>query len=304
MSDNELALFEGGGALAKSDAYQELLKANDKLAGGVGNNRRISIKGGKFRKLLNGEQIAVTRDPAMNVIVVDSAAVGRTYYEGDYDPEKVTKPRCWSLDTDTPAPDVPEPVASRCADCPMNVKGSARQGEGRACKFSQRVALAIEGDLETVYQMSLPATSLFGEPHGGRMPMQGYARLLREHKAPIITVVTEMSFDDEDAEYPKLLFKPVRQVEEHEFEALLKLRETPECKRAIEFTVPQVDGVEDEAPKPKKEKKTKKKKAKKEKVVVEEPEPDEPSVVKKKSKAAEPESKTDLADLITAWDDE
>ena len=304
MSD--VALFGEGNPLANSDLFKSLQQTTDKLAGSVGTNRRISIKGGKFRKLVNGEQIEVTRDPAMNIIVIDAADVGRTYYAGEYDPEKVSKPTCWSADTDNPAPEVENPQSSRCADCPQNVKGSGN-GQGRACRFSQRIAVAIEGDLETVYQLSLPATSLFGDGEGGRLPMQGYARYLREHKTPVIAIVTEMSFDDEDAEFPKLLFKPVRPLAEEELEAAVALKETTECKRAIEFTVAQSDGVV-EPPKlteevvgvkePVKEKPKKKAKAESEEPV------EEPSVVKKKSKAPEPEAKNDLAAMIDDWDDE
>jgi len=37
-----------------------------------------------FRMLVNGEEIAVNEERAMNVIIINSSPVGRTFYEGTY----------------------------------------------------------------------------------------------------------------------------------------------------------------------------------------------------------------------------
>lgn len=308
----DVALFGEGNPLANSDLFQSLIDTTDKLTGGDshGSYRRISIKGGKFRKIVGGEQIEVTRDESMNIVVVDAASVGRTYYEGTYDPDaKAAPPTCWSDDGNVPAGDVETPQATRCGDCAMNIKGSG-QGDSRACRYSQRIAVAIENDLDTVYQLSLPATSLFGDGKNKHLPMQGYAKFLKAHKTPVIAVITEMLFD-EDAEVPKLLFKPVRPLTEEELGQVVALRETEDCKRAVEMTVAQTDGVEpvkelfhgeekeEVAPAKKPAKKAAKKAAEPE---VEE-EIAEPSVVKK-TKAAEPEPTSDLSALMDEWDDD
>lgn len=297
----EVALFEGGNPLVNSDLFKSLLDTTEKLAGSGGTNRRISIKGNKFRKIVNGEQMEVSKSDTMNIVIVDAAAIGRTYYEGQYDPDKSSPPVCWSHDTDQPSPDVKHPQSKRCAECPQNVKGSG-QGDSRACRYSQRLAVVLEGDLESVYQLSLPATSLFGEGKGKHLPMQGYARFLKEHKTPVIAVVTEMQLD-EDSEVPKLAFKPVRPLDEEELNKVVALRDSQAVKRAIEFTVSQQDGVqeppevpEEEAPKPKKAKKEAK-------VDDSDDDVDEPSVVKK-GKAEAPKPDNDLAGLIEDWDDE
>ena len=84
--------------------------------------------------------------------------------------------------------------AARCMDCPQNIKGSG-QGESRACRFSQRLAVLLEGAMDTVYQLQLPATSIFGEAKDGKMGMQAYAKYLKAHKTPSIAVVTQAYFD-------------------------------------------------------------------------------------------------------------
>jgi hypothetical protein len=239
---SELTLFKDN-PLATSDAFQSLMDTNDKLIGGGGEYRRISIKGGKFRQILNGEQVQVSKDDTMNIIIVDSAPIARTYFEGSYDPNAdPIPPACWSHDTDVPAPDVENPQASRCADCPQNIKGSG-QGNSRACRFSQRLAVAIEGDLDKIYQFQIPATSIFGEAKENALPMQGYARLLKEHKTPVAAVVTQMRFDP-DAEVPKLYFSPVRPLEEAELTQVVELRDSEQVKHALEMTVSQTDGVQ------------------------------------------------------------
>ena len=181
---NAMTLFGGkGNALASSELFQSLLDMNKTLAGSGSAPPRISIKGGRFREIIGGEQIRVFKGEQLNVVIVNAAPIGRTYFEGTYDPNSATPPRCWSVDTKVPSPDVPEAnrMASSCAACPMNVKGSG-QGESRACRFSQRIAVTLEGDEEnTVYQMQIPATSIFGDASGGNMGMQAYAQLLAAH---------------------------------------------------------------------------------------------------------------------------
>lgn len=295
------SLFEGGNSLVNSDLFKSLIGMNDTLiGGGFGTTRRISIKGNKFREMLNGEQVNVSKAEEMNIVIVDAAPVSRTFYAGSYDPNAdAVPPICWSMDTQVPAPDVKEPVASRCADCPNNVKGSG-QGNTRACRFSQRLAIAIEGKLDTVYQMQIPATSIFGDAKQNAMPMQGYARFLKAHNTPVIAVVTEMRFD-EDSEVPKLFFRPIRPLTEDELKQVIELRDSEDTKRAVTFTVSQTDHVEalpapvEEKPKPA---------AKKAAKVVEE-EDDTPAPIKVTKKAPPPTNdEEDLSKLIGDWDDD
>ena len=314
---SNVTLFKGN-ALANSDLFKSLQQMNDTLiGGGFGTSRRISLRGGKFRQMLNGEQMKVSKHDELNIVVLDAAPVARTFYEGEYDPEKTTPPTCWSADTQTPSADVPEEhrQSIRCADCAMNVKGSGA-GNSRACRYSQRLSVALEGDLETVYQLQLPATSLFGDAKDGAMPMQGYARFLKAHNTPCIAVITEMRFD-EDADVPKLFFKAVRPLEESELEAAVELRDSEDSKQAITFTVSKQDDVEpqgaaaeeeeeeEEAPKPKTRAKRKPKPTPE---PVDEDEDDEAfgepvKASTNKPKVTAKDEPLDLSDIVDAWDD-
>jgi len=242
---SELSMFTS--ELANSDLFKKMLGVNDNLAngnaGGGMTTRRISLKGGKFRQMVNGEQISVSKDNEMNVVIVDAAPISRTYYEGAYDPNNPAPPACWSNDTNTKRPAEAVPAESRqassCNNCPKDIKGSG-QGNSRACRFGQRIAVALEGDLTKVYQLQLPATSIFGDAKGDKYPMGAYARLLSANGAPASAVVTTMYFDEE-AEVPKLYFKPARPLKEEELKQILALQDSEETKRAVEFTVAQTD---------------------------------------------------------------
>jgi len=243
----QLSLFEGGNSLVSSDLFKQLQQVDDNLAGGSGGGsglRRISLRGGRFREMVNGDQVNVKNDGFINVIVVNAAPISRTFYSGQYDPENPSAPTCWSPDTDAPDSAVPadQRQAKRCMDCKQNVKGSG-QGESRACRYQQRIAVLLEGDMENVYQLQLPATSVFGKPVDGKMGMQAYAQYLRAHKTPSIAVVTQMYFD-ENSDTPKLFFKPVRPLEEAELEQAIKARDSDDAIRAITLTVAQTDGVQ------------------------------------------------------------
>ena len=306
MSD--IKLFEGN-PLANSDLFKKLQGMNDTLGGGsYGTSRRISLRGGKFRELINGEQVRVNKDDNMNIVIIAAAPVARTFYEGTYDPEVVTPPACWSSDTEKPDSDVPDETrqADRCGDCPQNIKGSG-QGNSRACRFSQRLAVVIEGDMDTVYQLQIPATSIFGDSKENQMPMQAYARFLKAHNTPHIAVVTNMRFD-EDADVPKLYFSPVRPLTENELEQAVAMMEHEDTKKAIDFKVFQTDHVA--LPEPKAESKVEEKvvqiKDSPKKAVQEDdddvPEPEKK--VTKKAKAEETvEDEEDLAALVSSWDD-
>jgi len=302
---SELSIFEGN-SLVSSDLFKSLQSAGSNLLGGSGGGiRRISIRGKRFREVVGSEEMRVSKSDSMNIVIINAAPLSRTYYEGVYGADKPSAPHCWSSDTNVPSPDVPEDqrMASRCMDCPMNVKGSG-QGESRACRFQQRLAVALEGNLDKVYQLQLPATSVFGDGKDGKMPMQAYARFLNAHNTPPIAVVTEMYFDA-DSDGPKLFFKPVRPLDESELKRAAALLEHSDTERAITFTVakPKKDADVSAAltkPEPKK--------AKKAKVEVDEDEedpaePEEPKKVAKKSDATSGDTDPELDAIVDAWDD-
>lgn len=300
---SEMTLFGGGNPLANSDLFKSLRDMNKTLAGGSGGGgKRISIKGNKFRLFVDGEQVSVSKEDHLNIVVVNVAAVSRTYYEGTYDPNNTAAPTCWSADTKTPSPDVPaeQRKASRCTDCPMNVKGSG-QGDSRACRYNQRLAITLEGKPDEVYQLQLPATSLFGDGKNGKMPMQAYAKFLDAHDTPIIAVLTKMSLD-ENSETPKLFFSPVRLLTEEELDEAVAVKDSEDAIKAITLTVSQTDG----AKKKDSAAGTKSYNPAKEKIIVDdEDEVEVPKKVETKKMAMTGAgSKPDLSAIVTEWDDE
>jgi hypothetical protein len=305
MSNKEVSSLFENNALVNSDLYKSLQDTNDKLGGSsFGTTRRISLKGGKFRNLVNGDQVSVSNNDTLNVVIIDAAPVSRTFYDGEYNPEVVTAPTCWSSDTDKPDDNVDAPQASRCADCEQNVKGSGK-GESRACRYSQKIAVSLEEDMDNVYQMQLPATSIFGDTKEGKMPMQAYARFLKAHNTPVIAVVTEMKFD-ENSSVPKLFFSPSRPLEEVELNKAVASVESDATKNAIEMRVfdtdknkkPKEEVVVERVPR-------KKKAAPVLEVVEEAEEVEEPAKkVSKKVEETPPEEDKKLSSLMSQWDDE
>jgi hypothetical protein len=326
---SNIALFNSGAALPSYLKTVELDETTKNLAGNAGGGgKRISIRGSVFRMLVNGEELMINEDRAMNVIVVASSVVGRTYYEGAYDEAVAAKaPTCWSADGAKPNEDVKEPQATTCMSCPQNIKGSG-QGESRACRYSQRLAVVLEGDMSgDVYQLSLPATSIFGSAEQGqKMPMQAYARFLAQYKIPVGAVITEMRFDTSSAT-PKLTFSAVRPLTEAEYQVCKDQGNTEEAKRAITMTVSQTDAVQDaeepfqqpaaviEPPKPVAKPAAAKPapapKAEPAPVVVDEPEVLEPEVVapeviaeptKVEKPAEAPEVNAEISNLLDEWE--
>ncbi len=177
--------------------------------------RRISIQDAKF----SGVGHQTDTNDALDVVIVNAGQVSRSYYAGAFDRQNRRAPTCWSVDTQVPAPDVPEDQrqSARCMDCTHNIRGSGAGG-GRACRFHQRLAVVLDSDLDTVYQLQVPANSIFGkEVHKSRMPLQAYAKFLSGHGASSMAVVTRISFDA-DSPVPKLFFYPQRPLEEEELE--------------------------------------------------------------------------------------
>lgn len=299
---NEVALFEGKLPSFLKGYESETTKA---LAGSSGGIPRISIKGGVFREIIGGKEARVNEDRAMNIVIVKSAPkVSRTYYSGAYQEGVTVAPTCWSSDSDRPDPSVKNPQASRCIDCPQNVKGSG-QGESRACRFSQRLAVMLEGAMEqgTVYQLTLPSTSIFGDGDRGRFPLQKYARMLATQSVPVEAIVTEMRFDT-SSPTPKLVFKAVRAVTEQEWAHVQTAMASPEAKEAVSMTVFQADGSKEtkaaapSLPKPAASAGTP---VSSDTSGDEEDGVPEPKVEKSKKQA--PAAQPDLAALVNEWDD-
>ena len=292
-TDNSaMALFEG---------VQSNIASN--VGGSAGTNRRISIKGGVFREILNGKEVNVSDERAMNVAIINASKLSRMYFEGTYTEGVALKPTCWSSDSQVPDTSVPaaQKQASKCADCKHNIKGSGANG-GRSCRFQRRLAVLLDGSVEKkeVYQLTLPATSIFGDAEKGKMPFDAYVRYVGAHNTRVEAIITELRFDTSSST-PKLIFKPVRALTAEEGRAVIDMIEAPETIKAITLNVSQMDGV---IPAPKDNELFEKPLLPKKEAA---PEPveevEEPKLKVSKKSAAPADAPADLADVMADWDD-
>jgi hypothetical protein len=287
-------------AFAKTGELSAIAKA---LAGGGGQSgKRVSIKGGVFRLISDGKEVAAIEERYLDVVIVNAAQkISRVYYGEKFDPENPAPPSCWSADGDKPSDTATEPQASTCASCPQNIKGSGN-GESRACRFNQRLAVVLANDMQgDVLQLTLPATSIFGKEVNDDRPLQAYARWLAAQSIGPDMVVTRMKFDTK-AESPKLFFKPMRWLTDDEHEICAKQGQTEDAKRAVTMTVSQTDKVEKpvalEGKAPAKAKGKPAPKVEDEDDGVEEPE------VRKEAPAPKPAAKANnLASVVADWDE-
>ena len=296
------------------------------LAGNVnagGGMKRVSIKGGVFRLMSSGKEVASIEDRHLDVIIVKAAPkVSRIFYAGGYDKDAAAAaPDCTAADGEKPDAGVKNKQSSSCTTCPQNIAGSGN-GQSRACRYQQRLAVVLANNPEgDVLQVTLPATSIFGKEEGDKRPLQAYARAMAAQTPPVNldSIVTRMKFDTK-AESPKLIFAPVRWLTDDEYEIVQTQSTSKDAEKAVSSTPAAVDGVtapaplaiegkrpmgkmmdEDEAEAMAEVKAAKPKKAKAVEVEAEE----EPEVRKAPAKVeAAPAKKNKLADIVADWDDE
>jgi hypothetical protein len=218
---NDIALFREAGATIpahlRTGALDSLTKS---LMGSSGSNKTISIRGGSFRMVVDGQEVMVSEDRALDVVIVNAAPhISRTYYEGAYKEGEKSAPVCWSNDGTKPDPSSESPQASACAVCPMNINGSG-QGTSRACRFNRRLAVVVGSPHENsdIYRMVIPAQSIFGKAENGKMPLGAYAKFIGGHGLTISSVLTEIRFDASSTA-PKLTFRAARALTVEEIEA-------------------------------------------------------------------------------------
>ena len=243
---NELATFlENNVALIETGLDEDTLA----VAGGARQTtKRISIKGGVFRKMANGKEIGAIEDRHMNVIIVKMAHdPSRQYYSSGYKEGSKISPACWSNNSREPDPEVQNPPAASCDSCPNSVKGSGANGMGTSCRLSWRLAVVLPNDPGgDVMQLTLPATSAFGKEDNGRWPFRAYVQTLANHNVSAGRVVTKMQFDTKSPT-PKLLFSPAGAVPQEDVAIIQRQGKSPAAEAAVKLTVYQVDGGGSEA---------------------------------------------------------
>jgi hypothetical protein len=230
---SNLTLFSSGESLP--DYLRDVADSTTKDIAGSSGGKQISIKGGVWRMVVGGEEVAKNEDRSMNfVILATSKGVSRTYYEGKYEEGKDAKPTCWSAEGTVPNAEVPTPQSAACATCPQNIEGSG-DGKARACRYSKRLAVALENDIGgNIYRLSVPAKSYFGKADGDKMPLQAFGKFLAGHGLPITGLVTEARFDTSEA-VPVMKFRAVRPLTRPEWEIAKAQSTTEDAKQAVDF---------------------------------------------------------------------
>lgn len=303
----EIGLFENAANVPAHLKGGELSDAAKALGGGGGSLKWISIKGSVFRMMVGDQEVATNEDRAMKMVIVASApGYARTYYADSYKEGVKALPACWSDDGNAPSKNVPNPQASLCASCPQNVKGSA-DGGGRACKYSARLAVVLEGDMSgDVYGLNIPATSIFGDVDSEQyLSLQEYVKKLASFGYDVVKVVTEMKFDTKSP-VPKLMFRAVRPLDENEWEQIKDRSDSEEAKTHTgerKFERKDEDqGTPAAEPKAKPAPKAAKKAEPAQPAAEADEEVEEPKKVSKKKKP-EPQS-DDISDILDEWGDD
>ena len=288
---NDIALFQQEvPAYLKKAGQDDLTKS---LAGNTG-LKRISIRGSVFRMMVNGEEISKNESRSMNIVIINGAAkVSRSFYAGKYVPGETTSPDCWSNDGDKPDASLEFPQHTSCEGCSQNIKGSG-QGDSRACRYQQRLAVLLADDVDgEIFQLVLPAKSIFGRGDLDKMPFQQYAKYVGAQGKSINTLVTEMRMDS-DSDTPKLTFKPVRYLSEQEWLVAKEKGDSPAARSAVTQTPAATDGAKPKA-----------QTAPVAKAVVAEVAEEVAEPTKRVSKkAAEPAAKKDFVDVLNTWTDD
>jgi hypothetical protein len=240
MSD--VSIFKNGAVATRTrrepTALGKTLTANSTM-------RRLQTNvNGTFKRIINGEQIGDAIRGEIDVIILSALPnVSRVFYAAKYDPNATpTLPDCWSNLGDKPEMAAAHKQAPTCAMCPQNIKGSGDNG-GRACRYQRRLAVLVVGDPQRdIYQLNVPAKSLFGKGVANTLPFEAYVKFLVANGESPDTVVTNVAYNL-NADTMELVFTPMRTLDDDEYKLVLEKQTSPECERYISITAAQADGV-------------------------------------------------------------
>ena len=233
---NELAtLIANNPALIQTGLDEDTLAV---AGSGANQTKRLSIKGGVFRKMVGGKEVGAIEDRHMNIIFVKMAhSASRQCYEGTYEEGKTVSPVCWSNDSIKPDSDVEHPCAPTCDVCPNSAKGSNDSGVGTKCKLSWRTAVVLPQDpAGDVLEFVIPAASAFGEEENGRWPFKSYVGMLASNNIAAGRVITKVQFDTK-VQYPKVLFSPIGAVDTNDYQTIADQGKSQAAEAAIKLSV-------------------------------------------------------------------
>lgn len=188
---------------------------------------RISLRAGRFRLVESGVETTVGVN--LDVIIVGvNPKVSKVFYAGAWDPNAESNgPACFSNDGTKPDARVESPVSDNCATCPHNVLGSKVLPSGaksKMCADQRHIAVVAAADPSKVYSLTVPVS--------GMKALREYFTELANYGIGPEEAITELGFD-ENASYPKLVFKHKGYVPEKAIGTVDQLLEDDSTKIAI-----------------------------------------------------------------------
>ena len=242
---SEVDIFKDSNKLAvnnRADGFSHT------VTGSSTTSKRISIKGGMFRLIVNGQELDKSIERHLDVVLVNaSTSVHRMFFKEEYKQgEKMPPPVCWTSDAKVPDENSTEPQSKTCESCPQNIKGSGPNNT-KACRYSRRIAVVMANKLDgDIFQVTLPALSIFGNGDDQGRPLHEYTDFLKTHNECLGSVVTRMFFDP-DSSAPKVRFRAIARLEDEQFELIQKQGATDEAKRAVVLTVAKKEEQKEES---------------------------------------------------------
>jgi ribosomal protein S28E/S33 len=238
---NEITIFDGpmeGNFVRRESRYK------DRMGNSGGSTmRRIKLSNGRdFTRVINGEVIGTPVEKQLDVIIVGWLdEPSRKFYAGKYDSTaKGVTPDCWSNHGVKPEANSKNPQARSCMECPQNVKGSG-EGDRKACRYERRIAVLVVGDpTGTVYQMSIPAASLFSTNEGNMYGFQGYRKFLMANNEAFDGVVTSIIYDRK-VQTTKVFFKATSFLNPQQVKLVDQAQDNPDTERYTMLSTATVD---------------------------------------------------------------
>lgn len=226
-------------------------KPSDALGAGITTGFAIvSLRGKVWRIKHRGEERVILNERneprySLDVIIVQASSnIAKIFYQDGYVEGSTAPPDCWSVNGRTPDPASPAlqkgNTGPTCAGCWANAWGSraSQQGsKGKACADSKRIAIVPLED---------PHNEIYGGPMLQRIPpaslgdLKAYADKLNQIGLPFYGVATRISFDM-SAEYPKLVFEPIRVLTDDEAQVVLDMQGTPLVERILDTAIDLVE---------------------------------------------------------------
>lgn len=161
---------------------------------------RISLKGSRFRLVVDGAETVLPASELNLVIVGANSRLSKVLYLGKYNPDSIAGPDCISSDGVRPDIAAENPQNDLCDTCPQNMWGSKIADNGtklKACSDQKRLAVISPHDPTSVYLLLVTPTSM--------KSLNTYTKELINRGISPELVMTTFAFDIESS-HPKLKF--------------------------------------------------------------------------------------------------